>query len=235
MTGLKVELLVSEWCPTCPQAEQVWTQVAAERDFEFAVLDLNQTAGRELAHRLRVRTIPAVVIDGELKAVGVQSPAEARQMVAAAPPRHVARRHAGITLSVDNRWFVSSAMLWLLACALWLAGQGALTAEGNLRGVGLHLFGAGFVQTLIYGLGGHMLPRFTGRPIASGTIAWMQFCLHHSGLVILLGGLAAGLRAIAAVGGILGWLALLIFAIRVLPLLWPLPGTDDIISRKEIQ
>lgn len=232
---MKVELLVSEWCPTCPQAEQVWTQVAAERDFEFAVLDLNQTAGRELAHRLRVRTIPAIVIDGELKAVGVQTPAEARQMVAAAPPRHAARRHAGITLSVDNRWFVSSAMLWLLACALWLAWQGTLIADDVLRGIGLHLFTAGFAQTLIYGLGAHMLPRFTGRPIATGTVAWLQFSLHQAGLLIFLGGLAAGLQAVTVTGGILSWLALAIFAIRVLPLLWPLPGTDDIISRKETQ
>lgn len=210
-------------------------RLAAERDFEFAVLDLNQTAGRELAHRLRVRTIPAVVIDGELKAVGVQSPAEARQMVAAAPPRHAARRHAGITLSVDNRWFVSSAMLWFMACAFWLAWQGTLLADGVLRGIGLHLFAAGFVQTLVYGLGAHMLPRFTGRPIASGTVAWLQFGLHQIGLLAFLGGLSAGLQALTVTGGILGWLALAIFAMRIWPLLWPLPGTGDTISRKEAQ
>lgn len=232
---MKVELLVSEWCPTCPQAERVWTEVAAERDIEFAVLDLNQTAGRELAHRLRVRTIPAIAIDGELKAVGVQSLAEARQMVAAAPRRQAARRHAGITLSVDNRWFASSAMLWLLAGALWLASQGTLTAEGPLRGVGLHLFTAGFVQSLIYGLGAHMLPRFTGRPIASGAVAWLQFGLHHGGLLMFLGGLSAGLPALAISGGLLGWVALAVFAARIMPLLWPMQETVGRVNRQELQ
>ncbi|MBS1219819.1 MAG: hypothetical protein H6R21_2952, partial [Proteobacteria bacterium] len=111
---MKVELLVSEWCPTCPQAERVWSAVAAEREFEFAVIDLAQQEGRELAHRLRVRTIPAIVIDGELKAVGVQSTAEALLMVAASPVRRRASpRHAGMMLSLDNRWFVSTAMLCL--------------------------------------------------------------------------------------------------------------------------
>ncbi len=232
---MKVELLVSEWCPTCPQAERVWTAVAAERDFEFAVLDLNQTAGRELAHRLRVRTIPAVVIDGELRAVGLQGAAEAREMVAAAPRRQAARRHAGITLSTDNRWFVSSAMLWFLAGALWLAWHGTLLADGRLRGIGLHLFTAGFVQTLIYGLGAHMLPRFTGRPIASGSAAWLQFGLHQAGLLMFLGGLAAGLQALAVAGGFLGWLALAVFAARILPLLWPSRGAGDAIGREEAQ
>jgi glutaredoxin len=232
---VKVELLVSEWCPTCPQAERVWTEVAAERDIEFAVLDLNQTAGRELAHRLRVRTIPAIAIDGELKAVGVQSLAEARQMVAAAPRRQAARRHAGITLSVDNRWFVSSAMLWLLAGALWLTWQGTLTAEGPLRGIGLHLFTAGFVQTLIYGLGAHMLPRFTGRPIASGTVAWLQFGLHHGGLLMFLGGLAAGLPVLAISGGLLGWTALAVFAARIMPLLWPMQEAVGHVNQQELQ
>ncbi len=232
---MKVELLVSEWCPTCPQAERVWTEVAAERDIEFAVLDLNQTAGRELAHGLRVRTIPAVVIDGELRAVGVQSLAEARQMVAAAPRRRAARRHAGITLSVDNRWFVSSAMLWFLAGALWLAWQGTLTADGQLRGIGLHLFTAGFVQSLIYGLGAHMLPRFTGRPIASGAVAWLQFGLHHGGLLMFLGGLAAGLPALAISGGLLGWVALAVFAARIMPLLWPMQEAVGRVTQQELQ
>lgn len=232
---MKVELLVSEWCPTCPQAEQVWMQVAAEREIEFAVLDLNQTAGRELAHRLRVRTIPAVAIDGELKAVGVQSLAEVRQMLAAAPRRRAARRHAGITLSADNRWFVSSAMLWFLAGALWLAWQGTLTAEGLLRGIGLHLFTAGFVQTLIYGLGAHMLPRFTGRPIASGTVAWLQFGMHHAGLLMFLGGLAAGLPALAISGGLLGWAALAVFAARIMPLLWPVQEAVGRVNQQELQ
>jgi glutaredoxin len=81
---MKVELLVSDWCAPCHQAERIWRQVAAERDFEFAVLDLAQPEGKALAQRLRIRTIPALVIDGRLAGVGVQSLEEARRLVAAA-------------------------------------------------------------------------------------------------------------------------------------------------------
>ena len=81
---MRVELLVSEWCVTCPAAEAVWRTVAAEKDIDYAVLDLAQPEGKRLARELRIRSIPALVIDGELKAVGVLPLTEARNMAAAA-------------------------------------------------------------------------------------------------------------------------------------------------------
>jgi len=225
---MKVQLLVSEWCPTCPQAERVWSAVATERDFEFAVIDLAQPEGRVLAQRLRVRTIPAIVIDGELKAVGVQTPAEARQMVAMAPPkRRASPRHAGMVLSNDNRWFVSTAMLYLMISGIWQLWQGGITAGGSLRGVGLHLFGAGFVQSLIYGLGAHMLPRFTGNPISTGLSSWTQLAVHHAGVLILVAGIFLGMTYVTIVGGALIWLSLCMFSWRVWPVLWPPVAKGD--------
>lgn len=217
---MKVELLVSEWCPTCPQAERIWSEVAAERDFDFSVLDLNQTEGRELAHRLRVRTIPALVIDGELKAVGVLSLAEARALTVAAPPRRASPRHAGMMLSTDNRWFVSTAMIYLVASGMWFAWHGAMIADGSNRGIGLHLFGAGFVQSLIYGLGGHMLPRFTGNPIRAGGFAWVQYGCINTGIALFMGSHWLESRWMLILGGLLMWLSLLMFALRLWPVLW---------------
>jgi len=46
---MRVELLVSDWCPTCPAAEAVWRRVAAEKDIDYAVLDLAQPEGKRLA------------------------------------------------------------------------------------------------------------------------------------------------------------------------------------------
>jgi len=232
---MKVELLVSEWCPTCPQAERVWSAVAAEREFEFAVIDLAQQEGRELAHRLRVRTIPAIVIDGELKAVGVQSTAEALLMVAASPVRRRASpRHAGMMLSLDNRWFVSTAMLCLIASGAWFAWHGAIVASGPLRGIGLHLFGAGFVQSLIYGLGAHMLPRFTAKPIVAGVLAWVQFASHCAGVLLFIAALTADIRWLMIMGGMLLWLSLAIYSWRVLPVLWPATARGGSIRETEI-
>jgi uncharacterized protein involved in response to NO len=88
---MRVELLVSHWCPTCPAAEAIWRQVAAERAIDFAVVDVSKPEGREIVSKLNLRTVPSTVIDGVLQGVGVQSLDEARALVAAAPPRAVAR------------------------------------------------------------------------------------------------------------------------------------------------
>ncbi len=222
---MKVELLVSEWCPTCPQTEKVWRDVAAERDFEFAVVDLAQPEGRGLAQRLRIRTIPAVVIDGELKAVGVQSPSEAHRMTAAAPlKRRASPRHAGMMLSIDNRCFVSAAMVYFIASGAWLAWHGTLATDDELRVVGVHLFGAGFVLSLIYGLGSHMLPRFTGNPIAMGAWPWIQFGSLNGGLLLFLGAATVAAPGFMFAGGALVWLSFAIFTGRVWPVLWRRAG-----------
>ena len=82
---MKVQLLVSESSVPCHHAEKVWRQVASERALDFSVVDLAGPEGRTLAERLRLRTIPALVIDGRLIAIGVQSPEEARALVTRAP------------------------------------------------------------------------------------------------------------------------------------------------------
>jgi glutaredoxin len=78
---MKVQLLVSETCVPCSQAEKVWRQVAAERALDFSVINLADPEGRRLADDLQLRTIPAVVIDGVLVAIGVQSLEEAHTLI----------------------------------------------------------------------------------------------------------------------------------------------------------
>ncbi|APZ43992.1 thioredoxin family protein [Acidihalobacter ferrooxydans] len=73
----KVQLLVSQWCPTCPQAEQVWQRIAEETDAELEILDVAQRPGRDIIARLMIRSVPATVIDDRLTFVGVPDPKEA--------------------------------------------------------------------------------------------------------------------------------------------------------------
>lgn len=61
--------------------------VAVERELDFSVVNLAQPEGRRLVDSLRLRTVPALVIDGRLMAIGVQTPFEARALVARAPAR----------------------------------------------------------------------------------------------------------------------------------------------------
>lgn len=207
---MRVELLVSEWCVTCPAAEAVWRTVAAEKDIDYAVLDLAQPEGKRLARELRIRSIPALVIDGELKAVGVLPLADARQMVAAAPARpQRAARHVGLLLGRDERLFALSALAWLLA-----AGAAMLVSGSLLAPAPMHLFG-GFVLCLIYALGAHMLPRFTGRPIRGGAWSLAQLACADAGIALF----ALGAQLI---GGALQWTSLLVFTLRLWPVLRPL-------------
>ncbi|MDA8361628.1 MAG: thioredoxin family protein [Gammaproteobacteria bacterium] len=79
--AMEVRLLVSQWCPVCPQAEAVWAEVARRHSLDYRVLDIAKPEGRTLVADLRIRTVPAVVVDGQLKAVGVQSVNDALALV----------------------------------------------------------------------------------------------------------------------------------------------------------
>jgi len=136
-----IELLVLKECSACRQAEAVWRAVTEERGLELRVLDIDQPEGQAQARRLRLKTVPALVIDGELRAVGVQSPAEAAALLA--PPReeaHQRMQQMGFTFSRDNRWFILAAQAYLMLAGLGLALQGSFLSDGPARPAFLHLF-----------------------------------------------------------------------------------------------
>jgi hypothetical protein len=123
--------------------------------------------------------------------------------------------NAGMTLSTDNRCFISGAMIHFMLSAAWILWQGALITEGALRVVGVLLFAIGFVLALIYGLAAHMLPRFTGNPIAMGGWPWIQLTALNSGLWLLVTGFWLSAHPVAVTGAVLVWLSLIIFAWRI--------------------
>ena len=219
---MKVQLLVSEWCKPCDQAEVIWNEVADERDIEFEVLDLGQPEGRELARRLSIRTIPSVVIDGTLKAVGVQTRSEALEFVATAPLRSGSMaRHVGLVMRTTSRAAVLAAMAYLFLFGAVFALHAGLPPNEPQRLATIHLFTLGFVVFSIYGVGEHLLPRFTGNPVLFGAWAWIQQVLAHLGLLAFVAGSLAGIRVLAVAGAMLSWLALLVFTKRILAVLWP--------------
>ena len=94
-------MLVSEWCTPCRGAEEVWQSVARSKAIAFEVLDVGQPEGRAVVARLGVRSVPATVIDGMLRHVGVPTPGEAKRLVADAADREAARdasHYVGLTL-----------------------------------------------------------------------------------------------------------------------------------------
>lgn len=218
---MKVQLLVSEWCAPCHQAEKIWRAVAEERAIEFEVLDVGQPEGRALVGRLRVRSIPALVIDGELKGIGVQSREEALGLVAQALPRAAsAERHVGLGLGTSSRIALLSAAAYLVLAGAALPFYGSLFADGPARPAPLHVFTLGFVTFMVYGLGEHMLPRFTGNPIRQGWWTGAQLVLAHAGVLALAAGFWWSIFPLTITGAAAAWLAFLLFTARLWPVLW---------------
>jgi glutaredoxin len=217
---MKVELLVSEWCASCHDAERVWRQVAEKKEIEFAVVDMAQPEGRDLATRLRIRSIPAVVVDDELRHVGTLDLNAALALVAAASDRQVTTlRHVGLGLSSSSRAAILGAMGWLIVAGAALP-LGGLLPEAGMRPVMLHAFNLGFLVLLIMGLGEHMLPRFAGEPIAGGWLwAWLPQALVHAGVIGLMIGWSTHMAAAAVAGALAATIALGLFTARLVPLL----------------
>ncbi len=228
---MKVQLLVSDWCTSCHQAEKVWREVSEEREFEFDVVDMGQPEGRELVSRLRLKTIPALVVDGTLIAIGVQTRQQALAIVAAAPPKPAAQaHHVGLSMGSSGRVAVHSSLAYLVAAGGFLAVKGSFFLQGFARVAPLHLFTLGFITFMVYALGEHMLPRFTGNPIRGGWLAWTQLGLAHAGLLMLVSGFLSVWRWLALGGACLAWLALLLFVVRLWPVLWPRPRPVGTVS-----
>ena len=218
---IRVQLLVSEWCVPCRGAEEVWRGVAQKKAIAFEVLDVGQPEGRAVVARLGVRTVPSTVIDGALAHIGVPSGAEAIGLVAAAPDRAAdAQSHyVGLTLEATSGWAIASAAIYLALSGAALVYGGGIAGDAPWRAAALHAFGLGFAAFVIFGLGEHLLPRFTGAPIRGGRLAWIQLGLAHAGTIGLIAGLVAERRDVAVTGGLLAWIAFAIFALRIVPVL----------------
>ncbi|HQU14768.1 MAG: hypothetical protein B7Z66_03945 [Chromatiales bacterium 21-64-14] len=222
---MKVQLLVSEWCTSCHLAEKVWREVSEERDIEFEVLDMGQPEARELVSHLRLKSVPSTLIDGVLKAVGVQTKTQALELVGTAPPKAASHKHhVGLGMARSSRIAVLSSVIYLFLAGGSLVMNGGLFASGPARVAPLHLFTLGFLVFMVYGLGEHMLPRFTGNAIWVGTTAWAQITLAHLGVLGLVLGFWLRLSPLTVAGAACAWSALLLFTVRLWPVLWPRGG-----------
>ncbi|KPV39384.1 hypothetical protein AN478_11720 [Thiohalorhabdus denitrificans] len=230
---MKVTLLVSEWCNVCPNAERVWRQVNDEKDFELEVLDVAQPEGRKVIAEKLIKTVPATLVDGELKKVGVPGAEEARELVRCAPPREggaEGREEAAATMTMRRgpRHMVRSAVVYLALGGLSLVGWGDLLGGG----IGLfHLFTYGFIAFMIFGVAEHMLPRFTGHPVRTGWLQAAQLGLLHGGLWLFVAGRWFDVIPVAGSGAALMWVGIGAAAARLMPLVWR-PSTAEVAAER---
>ena len=117
-----------------------------------------------------------------------------------------------------NRWFVAASLLYALLGGLlgliWLASPDLI--PGLALRAHAHLMLVGFVGMMIFGIGLHVLPRFTGRALFSERLADAHFALANLGLLALLAGWLGGVPVAATTGGLLLWLGFVAFAVNVI-------------------
>ena len=116
-----------------------------------------------------------------------------------------------------NRWFIAAALAYALLGGLlglaWLADPAALPSLA-LR-AHAHLMLVGFIGMMIFGVGLHVLPRFTGRNLFSERLADVQFWLANLGLLAMVLGWLFAMRSASAAGGAALWLSFALFALNV--------------------
>ncbi|MFA7243203.1 MAG: hypothetical protein WC091_24105 [Sulfuricellaceae bacterium] len=127
----------------------------------------------------------------------------------------------GMSFSPENRRYVISAQIYLMPAGLGLVVDGSLLSDSASRPAFLHLFTLGFMLFMFYGLGAHMLPRFTGNPLPETRWSLLQMGAAHAGVAAYAVGYFAGWTTLALGGAVLAWTALLIFTLRVWRVLWP--------------
>jgi cbb3-type cytochrome oxidase subunit 1 len=122
-----------------------------------------------------------------------------------------------------NRWFIAAALAYALLGGMlalgWLAFPAAWPPYA-LR-AHAHLMLMGFLGMMIFGVGLHVLPRFTGRPLYSERMADAQFALVNAGLLAMVAGWLGGLRVAALAGGAILWAGVLLFAVNVVATVRP--------------
>jgi cbb3-type cytochrome oxidase subunit 1 len=120
--------------------------------------------------------------------------------------------------------FVKASVVWLALGVTFGVAMAVHPVWGVYRTAHLHMTLLGFVTMMIYGVGYHVLPRFTGQPLWSRRLAGWHCWISNIGLALMVVGfilrinLAAGIQTATVVlttGGVLSTLGAYVFALNV--------------------
>jgi hypothetical protein len=116
-----------------------------------------------------------------------------------------------------NVWFVRASLTYLLVgtfLGILVAAHPGLLPR--FRNAHVHLNLAGFMAMMIFGVGHHIFPRFSGRPLYSRRLVTATFWLGNLGVPGLALGFVIGDSILVAVFGAILFLAVAAFVINLL-------------------
>jgi cbb3-type cytochrome oxidase subunit 1 len=121
-------------------------------------------------------------------------------------------------------WYLRMSVFYFVAGAA--AGLAMLiwpAESGTFMPVHVHLNLLGFMSMMIYGVGYHILPRFSGRNIYSPSLMKIQFWLSNAGLIGMAlswpaasGGESAAAETVLLLASVLSLAGVVIFAFNIL-------------------
>jgi hypothetical protein len=116
-----------------------------------------------------------------------------------------------------NRWFIVASLCYAVVGALIIVlwSIDPRLVPGDAVRTHVHLMMLGFVAQMIFGIGLHALPRFSGYPLYSERLADAQFVLINGGLLIMAAAWLGTMPSLAHAGAAMAWLALVCFAINI--------------------
>jgi cbb3-type cytochrome oxidase subunit 1 len=122
------------------------------------------------------------------------------------------------------RWFVKASLAWLCVGVTLGLAMAAFPAWTIYRPAHMHATLLGFVTMMVYGVGYHVFPRFTGHRLRSSQLAGAHWWIANAGLSLMMLGFAlrvstrvpvgAGIAALVA-GGTLSAIGAFAFAWNV--------------------
>ena len=68
--NMKLLLVLAGAYSSCLNTEAIWQQVCQAQGIKLEVTDFEQPRGREITQQLNIKSFPALIVDGEVKAVG---------------------------------------------------------------------------------------------------------------------------------------------------------------------
>ncbi len=114
-------------------------------------------------------------------------------------------------------WFVRASLIYLLIgtfLGLLIALHPSLQAQFRVAHVHLNL--AGFMTMMIFGVGHHIFPRFSARPLYSRRLVTGTFWLGNVGVVGLTLGFVLGAPPVVMASGVFAFLAVAAFVANLL-------------------
>lgn len=116
-----------------------------------------------------------------------------------------------------NMWFVRASLAYFLVgtfLGLLIAVYPAFTAQ--FRAAHVHLNLAGFMTMMIFGVGYHIFPRFTGRSLYSPRLVTATFWLANAGVLGLTLGFIFGIPGVLTLFAAVNFLAVAAFVANLL-------------------